>query len=321
MGLPPPFDPAAPADHTPASVAILLSTYNGAAFLPAQLDSIVAQEGVVWRVYWRDDGSEDGSVAVMERFEAAAGANRCVRIDTRGRMGVTASYMTLLRHVVAEGATTVAFSDQDDVWLPHKLERGLDALAASPREIPALYCARQVLVDAQLQRIGLSMMAPRQAAFPSALIQNVATGCTIMLNSRAARLVAASKPAPATLHDWWCYLVVTGAGGRLLQDPEPVILYRQHAGNLVGAPASMLRRAIGALRRGPGVFMGVMRQHVAALAAQPHLLTSKAHQEVTTLDRALRGGWRMRLAALRLAGLRRQTWAETLVFRCWFLMG
>ncbi len=311
--------------HLPESrVALLLSTFNGEPYLHEQLESLLAQTHEHWVLYWRDDGSVDHTRDVMAEFAHRAGQGRVVEVtEPRARLGAAASFHALLASVVPQLASVdaVAFVDQDDVWLPHKLQRGLDALAASPRDIPALYCARQVLVDSRLQRIGLSVLPRRPAEFTSALIQNVATGCTIMLNSRAARLVAASKPAPATLHDWWCYLVVTGAGGRLLQDPEPVILYRQHAGNLVGAPASMLRRAVGAMRRGPGVFMGVMRQQVAALAAQPHLLTRQAHQEVTMLDHALQGGWRTRLRALRLAGLKRQNWAETLVFRAWFLMG
>jgi hypothetical protein len=65
----------------------------------------------------------------------------------------------------------------------------------------------------------------------------------------------------------------------------------------------------------------VLRQHVAALAAQPHLLTAQARREVTEIDQALKGGLRRRIAALRMPGLIRQTWAETLVFRCWFLIG
>ena len=94
------------------------------------------------------------------------------------------------------------------------------------------------------------------AGFPAALTQNVATGCTVMLNRPAARLVAASRPSTGTLHDWWAYLLVTAAGGRLVQDEEPVVLYRQHAQNLVGAPASMVSRAIAALRRGGRVIDG-----------------------------------------------------------------
>jgi hypothetical protein len=229
----------------------------------------------------------------------------------------------LLREVSAGLATddAVAFADQDDIWLPNKLERGVTALNSVPRSKPALYCARQILVDAGLNRLGESATANGNIGFPAALTQNVATGCTVMLNRQAARLVAASTPPPSTMHDWWCYLVVTAAGGQLLHDAEPVVLYRQHECNLVGAPASRMARGLAAMRRGPRAFMSVLRQNVSALAAQPNLLTAQAREELHELETALRGGVLRRLRALGIRGLTRQSWLETMVFRCWFILG
>lgn len=310
--------------HSDRRVAILLSTFNGERFLSEQLESLLTQTHDQWVLYWRDDGSCDGTRAVLAAFAARAGQGRCVEIPGQAaNLGPAASFHALLRSISEQlaAADVVAFADQDDVWLPTKLERGLVALDAVEPGHPALYCARQMLVDAALKPIGLSVAPCGTGGFPAALTQNIATGCTIMLNQPAARLVAVSQPPSSTLHDWWCYLVVTGAGGQLLQDPEPVILYRQHDANMVGAPASLLCRAIAALRRGPKMFMHVLRQNVAALAQQPHLLNAQARQEVAILDTALRSGFIRRLAALRLDGLHRQTWIETMVFRCWFILG
>ena len=305
-------------------VAILLATYNGAPWLREQLDSLLRQTHDNWVLYWRDDGSGDGSIAILQEFGRHAGQGRCVRVEEPpGRLGATGNFLALLRSVCDSLAErdVVAFADQDDVWLPHKLERGVAALRAAPADEPVLYCARQILVNATLQRLGLSHRLSRPAAFPAALTQNVATGCTVVLNRPAAQLVARSKPSTGTLHDWWAYLLVTAAGGRLVQDEEPVVLYRQHALNLVGAPASMTRRAVAALRRGPALFMTVLREHIAALLVQPELISERARADLVSLDRALRRGPWYRLAALRLPGLNRQTWPETLLFRCWFLIG
>jgi hypothetical protein len=271
-------------------VILLLSTYNGETYLVQQLESLLTQTHENWVLYWRDDGSTDRTVAIMEDFAAGAGQGRCVCIDPSGqRSGPTTSFLTLLAAAAENLAASdaIAFVDQDDVWLPEKLARGLAALKAIPSDEPALYCARQILVDAALHRIGLSVRAPRGGAFPAALTQNIATGCTVILNRSAAALVARSRPSPSTLHDWWCYLLITAAGGRVVQDEEPVVLYRQHATNAVGAPASTLRRGIAALRRGPRQFMTVLRQHVAALAAQPELLSPKARDIVASLNRVL----------------------------------
>ena len=121
----------------------------------------------------------------------------------------------------------------------------------------ALYCARQFLVDRTLNRIGLSAPLAGPAGFPASLTQNIATGNTVVLNAAAVALIAPSEPPPKTWHDWWCYLVVTAAGGTVVRDDRGVILYRQHAENVVGAPLSPQRRALAALRRGPGAFMTV----------------------------------------------------------------
>ena len=225
-----------------------------------------------------------------------------------------------MQHLLAE-QDMVAFADQDDVWLPEKLARGVAALRPLANEIPALYCARQMLVDEALNPLGLSRRINRPPGFPAALIQNVTTGCTLVLNRRAVAMVATSSPPAASLHDWWCYLVVAAGGGRVISDDAATVLYRQHPANMIGAVNSMPRRAIAALRRGRAIYMEVLRQHVAALAAQPHLLTPAARAQVETIDRALKGTLLHRLAALFMPGLRRQTAPEMAGFWMWFLAG
>ena len=304
-------------------VAILLSTCNGAAFLSAQLRSFQDQTHGNWTLFWRDDGSTDGTVPILEKFAAAE--PRCVRIAApAGRLGATASFLALLRAAAPGLGPTdlVAFSDQDDVWLPAKLARGIAALTAEPRDGgPALYCARQTVVDAGLRPIAASPRLRHRPGFRAALAQNVAVGCTILLNPPAVALVAGLTAPQRTYHDWWCYLVVTAAGGRCRHDDAEVILYRQHSGNTVGTPRSTPHRALGALRRGPSAFMNLLRGHLAALAARPELLSAAARRDVALLDAALRGGVRERLGALRALRLRRQTLAETAALYLWFLLG
>ncbi len=304
-------------------VRILLSTYNGEAYLPDQLASFRHQTHGDWSLLWRDDGSGDATEAMMAAFTAEVGDDRCRRLEMPPRkLGARESFLTLLRAAApALGPRdAVAFADQDDVWLPEKLERGVAALAAVALEVPALLCTRQMLVDAALAPFGESPAVRRAPGFPAALTQNVATGCTILLNRAAARLVAGSRAPETTLHDWWSYLVVSAAGGRVLVDPAPLVLYRQHGANLVGAPATLPGRAIGALRRGPAKFMRIFRANLACLAAQPALLTEAARRDVARLQTALAGGWLARAQALRMPGLRRQTPLGTLTFRLWFLL-
>ena len=303
-----------------ARVAILLSTYNGEKFLPEQLASFVAQEHADWTLFWRDDGSADDSPAILRAFAP----DRCVEIAApAGNFGVLGSYFALLRAAlpILGPDDFAAFADQDDVWLPHKLAKGVAALADVPACIPALYCARQALVDAALRPIGTSPAFTRPPGFPASLTQNIATGCTILLNRAAAALVAESQPPAGTLHDWWSYLLVTAAGGRVIADDTPALLYRQHGGNVVGARRSHLQRAVAAVRRGPGPFMADLRRHLDGLAANAALLTDPARRDVAYLRAALANGKLARLRALRLPGLRRQGRREGLLFSLWFLLG
>ena len=303
------------------SVAILLSTYNGERFLSAQLRSYLSQTHDDWTLHWRDDGSTDASVELVGRFAAEIGGGRCVFPDDAGRRHATSSFLTLLRGARGSNAAYFAFSDQDDVWLPDKLERGVAELDKVSGADPAVYCAGRILVDAELRRQYVPGGLHRPPGFPAALTQNIAPGCTMMLNRAAADLVLFSEPPDTTWHDWWCYLIVAAAGGHVLVDRIATVLYRQHANNLVGEARSWWRRGVAALRRGPGPFMRLLRQHVAMLRAQPALLSESARQQLAVIADSLNGSRIDRLKALMLPEFRRQGWLETMVFRVWFLLG
>lgn len=304
-----------------ARVAILLSTYNGATYLPALLDGFLAQTHRDWVLLWRDDGSRDETPSLMRNWGAAHPDRFAEVAEPSGNQGVTGSFMTLLCAGQAAGFTAAAFADQDDVWLPDKLEWGLSALAAVPQTQPALYCARQVLVDGALRRIGLSAPLAGPAAFPSSLTQNIATGNTVILNRAAMALVAPTAPPRECWHDWWCYLMVTAAGGRVLRDDRGVILYRQHDANVVGAPTSAPRRALAAIRRGPSAFMQVFWKNVDALQRESGSFTPQVRQQLEIITQSRNGGRLARLRALSLSGFHRNSALQTALFRVWFLIG
>jgi hypothetical protein len=137
-----------------------------------------------------------------------------------------------------------------------------------------------------------------------------------MLNAAARRAVLAAPAPDGTLHDWWCYLVVTGIGGRVIFEPEPVLLYRQHAANAVGAAAASGTRARRALQRGPGPFLARLAAHLRALAALPGL-TPQAAVAVEALGALRHAGPIGRLRALRCAGVYRQGGLEDALLRLW----
>jgi glycosyltransferase involved in cell wall biosynthesis len=254
-----------PSDGEYCSVAILLSAHNGERFLQEQLDSLIRQTYRGWVLFWRDDGSADATLAILQRFNTLISKGKSRFIARSGALGATGSYLALLAAAWHEQFQYFAFADQDDIWFEGKIARGLAALADVPSDLPALYCARQELVDEQLRHLGKSPGFARDAGFPSALTQNIATGCTSIMNRAAAEVVLSMRAPQGTVHDWWCYITVSAVEGRTISDASTVLHYRQHAGNLVGSPPSTLRRGMAALRRGPRPFMTMFREDVAAL--------------------------------------------------------
>ena len=301
------------------AITILLSTFNGGKFLREQLDSFVRQSYQNWTLFWRDDGSSDDTRAIMRDFTAEIGANRCVQSPSSGpHLGATPSFLRLLAET--RSAQAVAFADQDDVWLPEKLDSAAGRIAAAGRT-PMLYCARQLLVDEVLGNPRLSAPHLNLPEFPASLTQNIANGNTLVMNRAAAELVAAMGSPEGTVHDWWSYIVVSACGGIVFYDPEPRVLYRLHKNNLIGSARPLPARAIAAMQRGPEIFMTMMRRHVEALAAQPERLAPAARKDLLLIRAGLSGGRRPRLAALRCPRFRRRTRLENFLFGYWFLTG
>lgn len=214
-------------------VCVLLSTYNGEAFLEAQLESLRAQTDVEVRLHARDDGSTDGTVALLRRH--AGTWPSLAGLESAENLGPAKSFLELLR--TAPDADFYAFCDQDDVWLPGKLARAAEALSGDTG--PALYCSNVTCVAEDLSVLG----APREngdTRLQHLLFENIAYGCTTVMNRAARALIVERLPQQGlVMHDWWCALVVA-ALGRIHYDPQPQILYRQHGGNSIGTEANLL---------------------------------------------------------------------------------
>jgi glycosyltransferase involved in cell wall biosynthesis len=301
------------------TVAVLLSTYNGERHLPALLDSLAGQTHGDWRLVIRDDGSRDGTVALLQAF-ATSHPGR-ISLEIGPNLGAVASFLALLRRPEAD-AGAVAVCEQDDVWHADKLARATEHLS-SRIEAPALYFTRARLVDDGLQPLGLSPPFGR-VGFDQALFENAAIGCTTVFNRAAYRLLSSRLPEATgvVVHDWWCYLVVS-ALGEVFYDPSPSVDYRLHPGNVIGLPqgpvaavATQLRR----LLRAPSRFYEPHRQAKALLDCFGDRLSPQRKAVVEELvaakSRPLR---RLRLA---LTGpVRRERPLDTLIARALIAVG
>ncbi|WKZ93772.1 glycosyltransferase family 2 protein [Chimaeribacter arupi] len=220
-------------------VAILLGTYNGAGHLAAQLDSFRAQTYPHWALWASDDGSTDATPAIIEQFLRQPGVNG--QLLSGSRRGFCDNFMSMVCHPAIE-AEYYAFSDQDDVWLDDKLSRAVAWLETVDPAVPALYCSRTRLTDSEGTPTGLSPDYRKAPGFGNALLQNIASGNTMVFNHQARRLLQKAQGTPMVVHDWSLYQIVSGCGGAIRFDPAPTVLYRQHSNNQIGNGMSPLRR-------------------------------------------------------------------------------
>lgn len=301
------------------TVAILLSTYNGEAYLPEQLRSFEAQSYPYWRIVWRDDGSSDSTRAIMTEFMARVGNVRCREIGPhKERLGIRRSFFSLLK--AAQDYPFLAFADQDDVWLPDKIGRAVQYIRSVSPSRPALYCGRQIIVDKDLRPLRRSPSFRSDLPVLSCFAQNIATGCTMLLNQRAAYLIAQTQSPEKSLHDWWSYIVVTTGGGHVIFDDVPCILYRQHEKNAVGSRSVGLR-ILQALHKRPISILGIIDAHVRAVNDSVPNLSPGAREDLAALARALRGTAWTRLRFVLTGRLRRQRPLESLLLNLWVLGG
>ena len=301
-------------NHGKASgrVCILMGLYNGAKHLEAQLQSFADQSLIAWDLVAGDDGSADAGPEILRRFaEARAGAGHCITLVPGPRRGFAANFLSLIAQSPEE-AEWLALSDQDDVWLPGHLARGVAALGGLPAGTPALYCSRTWVVDEDLGNRRLSALFPRPPGFRNALVQNIAAGNTILLNraaadlARAAAAEAVATPGPAA-HDWWLYQLITGVGGTVLHDPEPALLYRQHGENQIGANDGWRARMVRLTMLLEGRFASWNTANIATLEASAHRLTAE-NRAILQRFAALRlGGLLARLRGFAALGLYRQS--------------
>lgn len=298
-------------------VHILLPTYNGQRFLAELLASISAQ--TYSNIYFsiRDDGSSDGTCSVLSEW--AAGRSN-VSLHRGENLGVTNSFFYLLRNAAPE-CEYYAFCDQDDVWLPDKVERAARTLESCDLNTPAIYCSRVEYVDENLRHLGFSRI-PKRIGFANALVENVAPGCTMVMNRKARTLICERLPQMTAPYDWWCYLVIS-ALGKVFYDDEPNIKYRQHAMNVTGAASNRLELFRRRFNRFLQPSSGARLLSNQAVEFQRCFADLVSPRDKNVLERFLsvRGGLRDRISYSAIMDVWRQSWLDTMVLRALILVG
>lgn len=219
-------------------IDILLSTFNGEKFIQDLLESLKAQTFRDFRLLIRDDGSNDNTIDIIRNFEKERTLNMEF-IPGESNIGAVSSFGLLFEK---SDADYIMFCDQDDVWMPQKIERTFAAMqkaeAANDADTPILVFTNLKVVDENLNLLNESFFKYQRLntgrlALSQQLVQNIPCGCTMLLNRALVKQVG-KIPSDAVMHDHWVSLV-TSVFGKFVFIDEATILYRQHKHNTFGA--------------------------------------------------------------------------------------
>lgn len=233
-------------------IDILLGTFNGSEYLEEQLNSILKQTYQNWRIIARDDGSTDRTPLILADFQKKL-KHRFIWIQDEDRnLGACHNFGRLLEYSTS---AYVSFCDQDDVWIETKLETSIKEIKSMEKrfgfDTNLLVHSDLIVVDknnhvTHPSYIHYQSLNPNRVNFSQLVMQNVVTGCTVLINRRLANQ-AIPIPHTALMHDWWLALVCS-VSGNISFIEEPLIRYRQHGKNAVGAKKMNFKYLIGRLK-------------------------------------------------------------------------
>lgn len=295
------------------AITVALAAWNGERYLPALLRSLREQTDPDFQVLIRDDGSTDGTLALLR--QAAQADSRFRLAEDGAHLGAKGSFLALMK---LADTPYVALCDQDDVWHAERLAACRAAISGAESawgaDTPILVHSDASLIDGDGNPVAPSFFAHQgwradATDLKSLLVQNNVTGCTVLMNRALCALAAAhADPDRLFMHDW--FIAQTAAAfGHIVFVDRPLVAYRQHGDNAIGASRRGLpARALSALKSG-----GKARARIRLTYDQAQLLldsyadilpaeaqeTVKAYLATRALPwparpiRALRSGYRM----------------------------
>lgn len=292
-----------------------MTSYNHAAFVGEQICSIMAQTYRKWHLTVSDDGSTDGSLDIIKRCQAQM-PDHITLVHGPGR-GFPYNHFWLAANADPDAAYYI-WADSDDVWLPNRLERLVEMMAPYGQSEPVLYGNRVAVIDeAGRERGFYQLLDRRPPCFGNALVQVITAGPTVAFNRPARELIAIDLKGklPAS-QDWWAYLMVSGAGGRVIYDPCPTVRYRCHGGNILGSNKGIKAKIARFQSVINGGFRSRIERNLAALVEHSGRLTPENRERLKAMDvlHFEADGPLRRLTLARKAGLYRQSFTQTMIF-------
>ena len=213
-------------------VVVLISTYNGEKYIGEQIASILEQKTKHHiDILIRDDGSNDRTVSIVASF---VDKYQNISFFQGENIGVVSSYFELLKK--AEDYDYYSFCDQDDYWLPEKIDTAVKTLEAVKEDIPLLYASPSFVTDGDLNKTGkITQIERKKIDFYNTAIQNFCPGHNQVVNHRLAEILRSVEIDPSQVYsqDLWV-TNVAAVTGKIIFDNKPHTLYRMHHDNKLG---------------------------------------------------------------------------------------
>ena len=226
------------------AVAVIMSTYNGEKYLREQIDSILAQKDVHVELFIRDDGSKDNTREIISDYVKRYDN---IHAEFGKNMGWIRSFVYALQ--TAPDFDYYAFSDQDDFWLEEKLITSVKDIMREEnengRKIPVICQTNALIVDEKLNALYQTHTEGRAATVYSFALREIGRGCCMVLNAKArelSRIKDEAKLFKDYAHDAALAVMVVAVGGKFIIEPAPLMKYRMHGNNAMGAPSSLMKR-------------------------------------------------------------------------------
>lgn len=278
-------------------IAILLSVYNGEAYLSEQLDSLLSQSYQNFVVVIRDDSSTDNSYRLISKYAENAPSKFHVLAPDKENKGASGGFAFLMEYVLQNKACLgldkayLMFCDQDDVWHDTKVQIQIETMLTAEKRFNCL--DRPILIHSDLQVVAadLTLIAAsfisyqgleiERNRFPNLVISNLVTGCTALINEPLA-VKALPIPTNAIMHDWWL-AVVAAAFGKIVFLDQALLHYRQHGNNTIGA-SKYEPQKISLLQR---IFSRKPNPHLIEVGRQAKEFRSQFGKELSARDNLL----------------------------------
>jgi glycosyltransferase involved in cell wall biosynthesis len=224
-------------------VVILMATYNGDRYLVDQIQSIINQTHINWMLIIRDDHSSDNTISIINNYTSIY--KNIIQIDnTGGNPGSVSNFASLYSWAKRNlKLNYLMFCDQDDIWLPNKIEISLENLLLKEqvyKNLPLLIYTDLELINEAGENLNTRINVLPEIKFNQIIAQNYCFGCTILLNKSLIELID-EIPISAENHDYWVALVAIGFGHAIYLN-NAVILYRQHGNNVSSQGSSFKKR-------------------------------------------------------------------------------